>query len=57
MSEEAWIILALLFMAGVWVVMNIGYGKLYGRRLRWPYFWAAHGLLLFGKRAREWEQR
>lgn len=51
----AWMFL-LLLPAG-WVLMNRQYGRIHGRRLRWPFVWAAHGALLFSRRLRAWERR
>lgn len=47
--------LTLLILPAGWLWMNNIYGHIYGRPLRWRYFWAAHGALLFGRRLRDWE--
>ena len=48
---------ALLLVPLSWAYMNHVYAGVYGQHLRLPYFWAAHGALLFGKRFRDWEHQ
>lgn len=50
----AW--LALLALLAGWLYMNHYYRRIYGHRLRWWAFWAAHGALLFGFRLPRWEK-
>lgn len=49
-------LLAWLIVPLTWMCLNRLYGGVWGQPLRWPYFWAAHGALLFRRRLPEWER-
>lgn len=48
---------AVVLVVLAWCYTNRYYRLLYGRPLRWPYFWAAHGALLWSQRFPKWEKR
>lgn len=52
----SWTWLLVLLVPAGWCFTNRQYRQIYGARLRWPYFWASHGALLWRMRLPEWEQ-
>lgn len=58
MGEAVLVLVVVVLMVAVWGAMNVFlYQRIYGRPLQLRYLWAVHGLLLFGKRERNWERR
>ena len=51
-----WLIGGVVLIVLAWSYMNHQYRLVHGRALRWPYFWAAHGAVLFHRRFPNWER-
>lgn len=55
---EVWLTIGgLLLVVLAWCYMNHWYRLIFGRPLRWPYFWAAHGAVMLHRPIPGWEQR